>query len=248
MKSKKITTTVTLIWLVAFVSGAALADNENAPLAGKSPLMPNYFPAKGMIISDTGYSQIETKIDFISSSSKNTLSNLTQRLRYGITDKTEMSLSQSYVISSENHDSIFGKYYFEIGDFDNPIFGLEHRLGISDSKKIYAIGLNVRPEVSYSEYAKYSKEQIIFGKFDWQFDEDFWLSISGKYTSSYTKFFDTTTENVEVQFGTSKNWENSSAFLGFNLSQALDFSAKKFNRPNFMDRYESNLSPKIIGG
>jgi hypothetical protein len=246
---RTITTTAVLICLMAHLSRAAMADDENASSEAKSPLMLNYFPTKGVLISDTGYTEIESEITFTSSTRTNTLRNIEQRFRYGISDRTEVSVTQGYVIGSDTSRSGFGRYYLEIGEFDNPTFGLEHRLDISDSKHIYAVGLNIRPEVPYSKYAPNFKEQAVFGKFNWQVADDLWLGILGKYTNSYTKFFDRSTEAVELQFGASKNWAKSSIFLGLNLSQVLDFSVKKyFNSPNLIDRYESKISPKIIGG
>jgi hypothetical protein len=185
MKSKKITTTVTLIWLVAFVSGAALADNENAPPAGKSPLMPNYFPAKGMIISDTGYSQIETKSKSNASifSFTTTLNNVEQKIRYGITDQTEVSLTQAYAVGMEN-SSVLGKDYVEIGEFHNPVLGVEHRLDFSDKENIYAVGLSIRPEVSYSGYQQTQKQQQVYGKYNWHASDDIWLGVRGEYTNT----------------------------------------------------------------
>jgi hypothetical protein len=240
-----ITTTAIFISLMICVSSAVLADNDEfASSARRSPLMLNYYPTKGMIISDTNYSEIENKSSF-----KTTLKNIEQGLRYGITDQTEISVKQAYAIGVDVDFSGFGKSYLEIGEFYNPVIGVEHRLDFSDSKNIYAVGLNVRPEVSYSGYSRYWTEQAVFSKFSWQAEDDFWLGVQGQYLNSYQEIFYSNTEKIELQINASKIWDRTSALLSVNLSKRLDFTAKKFfNSPNLIDRYESDISPKIIGG
>jgi hypothetical protein len=197
-----------------------------------------------MLISDTNYSEIETK-----TSSTTTLKNIEQGFRYGITDQTEISVKQAYAIGSDNDFSGFGKSYLEIGELYNPVIGVEHRLDFSDSKNIYAVGLNVRPEVSYSGYSQYWTEQAVFSKFSWQADDDFWLGVQGQYLNSYQKIFDSNTEKLELQINASKIWARTSAVLSVNLSQRLDFTSRQFiNAPNLINKHESDVSPKIIGG
>ncbi len=245
MKSKKITTTVTLIWLVAFVSGAALADNENAPPAGKSPLMPNYFPAKGMIISDTGYSQIETKTKSNASifSFTTTLNNVEQKIRYGITDQTEVFLTQAYAIGGDEYLSVSGKNYFEIG-FHNPVLGAEHRLDFSDKQNIYAVGLKIKPEVSYSGYRQSQKQQQIYGKYSWQVGDNIWLSARLEYTNTQEITSASNIEDFSVQFSVSKRWEENSASFGIGLNKTFDYTGRVLYRnPIALTSVANEISP-----
>jgi hypothetical protein len=247
MKRTIATIAAALICLISCLSTAAIAEDEIASSAGKSPLMLNYFPKKGVFISDTGYSEIETKYSFSSSSRTNTLKNIVQRFRYGITDQTEVSVTQAYAISEEDVNFLGTREYSEIGEFHNPMFGLEHRLSISDSKKIYSVGLNVRPEVSYSGYQKWGQQQQIFGKLSWLIDGDIWVGIQGKYKIFQQVLPTANNEEISLEINASKSWNEISAFVSLDLFKPSKYSmSSHFTAPNSYLIIDSGVSPKII--
>lgn len=247
MKRTITTIAVALICLMTCLSRAAMADDENASPPGKSPLMLNYFPKKGVFISDTGYSEIETTLGSSISITTNKLTNIVQKFRYGITDQTEVSVTQAYAISEEDVNFLGIREYSEIGEFHNPVFGLEHRLSISDSKKIYSVGLNVRPEVSYSSYKKWEQQAQIFGKLSWLIDGDIWVGIQGKYKIFQQVLPTANNEEISIEINASKSWNEISAFVSLDLFKPSKYSMSSyFAAPNSYLIIDSGVSPKII--
>jgi hypothetical protein len=244
---RTITTTAVLICLMACLSRAAMADDENASSEGKSPLMLNYFPKKGVFISDTGFSEIETTRGSSISIATNKLTSIVQKFRYGITDQTEVSVTQAYAISEEDVNFWGTREYSEIGEFHNPMFGLEHRLSISDSKKIYSVGLIVRPEAPYSGYQKWEQQQQIFGKLSWLIDGDVWVGIQGKYKIFQQALPTANNEEISIEISASKSWNKISAFVSLDLFKPSRYSTSSFfAAPNSYLIIDSSISPKII--
>ena len=232
MKRTITTIAAALICWMASVSTAVLADDEVKPTSGRSPLLPNFYPAAGHWISETNYSEVKLTLN---SSWSTQLQKVEQSLRYGITDQTEVVVAQPYAIKTNIE---------ELGDFYNPLIGIEHRLDISDSENIYAVGLSIRPELSYAGYQPSLKQQQIFSKLSWKLGSNLWLGLQGKYTNTQQNTIVSTSEDFSIQFNVSSSWDATSALFTIGLSKTPDFIARVLYRnPIALSSIESEISP-----
>ncbi len=234
-----INTTINSIFvcIILFNCGAALADQDDLSLPGsRSPLLPDFYPATGKWISESNYSEMESKFG---TNSALKLTKFDQTLRFGVSDQTEIFIKQEYAIQSD-----FGA----IGELYNPTIGTRYRLNQSDSDHIYLLGLAVRPEVSYAGINQYSTDQQIFGKYSWKVEDDVWISVTANYLNSYFPLLSAHTETIIFQFNASKSWNRTTSLVGLNLSQQFNSTGRFFqNSPNLINKHESNVSPTLIG-
>jgi hypothetical protein len=175
-----ITTTAVLICLMACASTAALADDEAVASSGRSPLLPNFYPAAGQWIlnSELLYDETTLKSGF---KINRTLAN--ERLRYGITNQTEVNIAQKYLIDRNSA--------LPVNRFYSPELALTHRF-FQISDQFFSAAINYIPSTDRGEVMQ-NKEQIELAlKYSKLVEENYWLTgeVSYSYTGKRNAAFD----------------------------------------------------------
>jgi hypothetical protein len=172
MKIKITTTAVTLIWLMTCFSSAAVAVEEAqvSSSASRSPLMPNFYPAAGQWILNSGLVYDDTTSKSWYQVTK-TLANAT--IRIGITDRTEFRLSQAHLLDREPSVIKSGFY--------SPDLSISHRFSETGGD-IFGTFISYTPATDKNSLMQ-NKEQVRlslnYSKF---IDNEYW--ITGEVTDS----------------------------------------------------------------
>lgn len=172
MKRTITTITAALICLTACISNAALADDEVVSSSGRSPLLPNFYPAAGQWIlnSELLYDETTSKSGF---KINRTLAN--ERLRYGATNNTEIYIAQKYLID-RNSSLPQTRFY-------SPELSATYRY-IQTNDKVFSAGITYMPATDQSTVMQ-NKDQVGFVlNYSKLVDENYW--VTGELWYSYT--------------------------------------------------------------